>query len=208
MKHLGKLAVLGAVLAASAPFASATSIDGGDLNASAFTTSIGTPLALNVVSTSAVSGTNSIGQSFTATYTESIYQGTNGLNFVFNVQNAPGSTDYIDNLSISNFGSFTTTEYEETGTGADTVSTASNNLGGINIVFTNVLTAGQTLDTFVIETNAPNYQAGNITFQQGATAGGPAVVASNATPEPSSLLLLGTGLLGTAGILMRKRQTA
>jgi hypothetical protein len=63
-----------------------------------------------------------------------------------------------------------------------------------------------TVDSYVLFTNASAYTPGTITFQDGTTVNAGALVAS--TPEPSSLLLLGTGLLGLAFALFRKNKTA
>ena len=64
------------------------------------------------------------------------------------------------------------------------------------------MAANQTLESFELFTNSTRYAIGGITFQDGAVAYGTSYVA--ATPEPSSLMLLGSGLFGIAMLVLWK----
>jgi len=221
MKHLGKLALLGAVLAASAQFASAT--EAGTTIASGQSSNLSIS---NVAATTYTSGTlytlgpNSDSGTFTAagidyvaSYSESVYVGGTGaacatcLDFVYTVTDTSGDT--LTSSAVSNFTGFATNVGYVTSTGGATgATTALDNTGtAITFNFTGGLAAGQSA-TFVVFSNAYYDTGANITSQDAVAGNSPDLGPSNATPEPSSLLLLGTGLLGTAGILVRKRQTA
>lgn len=210
MKHLVKLAVLGTVLTASAQFASASGItDLGSTVSSSLYSNSGTALATT-------SGSYSSGTGFTATYTENVYSGgtdklcTGCLNFVITLTNG-GPGDVIDELTTGQFGAYTLSFGEfDNGTYNSSSNSAGESAGTAELQIDGLtgLTVGQSIGTFVIFTNATTYTPGNLSFIDSTTLTEPGFIAGGSTPEPSSLLLLGTGLLGTAGILIRKRQTA
>jgi len=151
---------------------------------------------------------------FQATYTEAVYMGgpdamcPTCLNFVYTLTNsATLGTGGIVNVSTTNFGSFMVAEGNIMPSTADFMASGDEPLAGtINVYLNAPLLNGETEDSYVLFTNASAFAPGTITFQDGSTVNAGALVAS--TPEPSSLLLLGTGLLGLAFALFRKNKTA
>jgi PEP-CTERM motif len=255
MKHIGKLAVLGAVLAASAPFASATTVTLGSwatgapnpgvtntafvltgflaqtftpsgtppvyptppttpaptgLTANTFTLSPGTPL----VWAAALANSTWVGAAATAGPLDPITnpspvnpaQGFYAFTTTFNL----GTGSYSGNLNVLAddttevfLGNTLLVPFGVLGSDAHCADNAPTCIvppTPYSLALSG-LTGAQTL-TFVVvqEGNIAASDPSGIDFD--ASLSTPAI-----TPEPNSLILLGTGLLGAAGMLVRKRQT-
>jgi hypothetical protein len=213
MKSFSKLAVLGAAVAASVPFASATPV-GTAISAG------GAVSVTQVSSTSYTSGSLVASDSgtftgpsidYTATYTESVYEGgTNALcptclEFVYTVADVSGSS--LESSTVSNFAGYTDyVAYVGSTGGAAPITSAGDNLTGTGITFTFGLLANGESDTFVVFTPETNYVAANITSQNTVAGNSPDLGPTAATPEPNSLVLLGSGLVSAAGLLARRRR--
>jgi hypothetical protein len=217
MKNLGKFAVLGVALAVSATYSHATTITDTSTTLATAGTSTGVSTSGNLV--------DPVTNGFIASFTETVYTGgtvasgeafcSTCLNFVFTVKNtATSGSDFVDQIATSNFGSFLVNLGDVTGTsvGGAVIDNNATDLSGIidiNIgntgTGTGLLNAGDTLDTFILYTNAQSYTVGDISFQDGSSIAGSDLIPS--IPEPNSLMLLGTGLVGAAGMLFRRRAT-
>jgi hypothetical protein len=240
MLNFSKFAVLGAVLAASVPFASATPIP---ITAqTSVTTYTAGASSAPTGSTVFNSGTLSVNApTFNATYTETIVADTSNifcsgcLTYVFQFSNlAPVvSTQHPNGNSIEHFtvGAFTgfatavgyegTTGTTNPGSTTDSAPiTVDESLDSVlSFNFTSALITpvigiqpNVTSDIFFVDTNSTSFQAGNgglidsssMNIFPDVPAGTPTAL----TPEPSSLMFLGTGLISAAGMLVRRRRVA
>jgi hypothetical protein len=192
------LALLAAATAlAITPLASASSIPLGSNALGALFNSTSGSLTSNPAPT------------FTAVYTENVYTyGAGLLAFEYTVTDT--GIDDIGDLA-TNYGGYANGALTLQDVSGDGVTGSYNPLTGtVDVYFDNDIgpaAGGYASDTstFILYTDASYDGAGPIKFQDTNDASGTALVP---TPEPSSLLLLGSGLFGLAFVVFRKAKSS
>lgn len=137
-----------------------------------------------------------------------VYQTSGGtLDFLFQVTTNPGSNDQAETLSMALFGGFLTDVDYLTSTGVVPAgSTRSSDGNIVNFGFVPGFDDGQSTAVLVIETNATSFTNGLLSIQD---TGNDSVASFEPTgvpiltPEPGTLVMLGYGLLGLAGLRRR-----
>jgi hypothetical protein len=221
MKTMLKVLSLAALLAASAPLALATPLVPGAPGTAPTTTTASGYTGISLGGTGA-GGDTVTAATFSANFVETAYIDASGgsavgctttsgcLDFVFSFTNNASSADAILVATMAKFSGYSVDAAFVPGSGAAAPITVSlDTFGAVNWDFSaaSPVTPGSTSDTLVLYTNATVPAGGLFSLADGSTTTaidlGPAAIPP-AVPEPSSLMLLGTGLLTTVGVVRRK----
>jgi hypothetical protein len=225
LKNLTKLVALGALAAATTPFAFATPITPGGPTVTATNTITVTNAGL----VDSITGTLTA-DTFTASYTEYVIKdssnpyGAGDLTFIITLASNSTSANHIEHISdgdgngafansISGGISQVNVGYlaGPNDDGTDVPLTVDETVDGtveFNFTGADAIAPGSGTEYLVIQTANTNYQVGNLAAIDSSSNTQHGFVPTAATPEPSSLALLGTGLMGSASMLFRRRKAA
>jgi hypothetical protein len=154
------------------------------------------------------------GSGFTASYSvealsdpSNVYC-ANCLDFIYQVANSPASVASLTSFATQSFSSVATDVfYANGGTGADAPTTVSRSADGstVDFLFGTAIPPNEISDFLIIETNVTpfSFALGSSTVHS-TDLSATGIGLSAVTPEPSSFVLLGSGLLGLAGAMKRK----
>ena len=180
--------------------------------------------------TSGFNQTN-LGNTVSGTLISSVYSGgtgATGLDFYYQVVLNGATNTTVDNFNVAGFSSAiissasvaqtTTTPNASFTAGGFSVGTDDRSGGNGNTIFFNFANTGGTQFTSgngqiqIVRTNATNYvTVGAAVIGGGASANASSLgvaLASTGAPEPGSLVLMGTGLMSAAGMVVRRRRIA
>ncbi len=175
-----------------APGAGDTPISGGALLSSTFVTSVVAPFSFGLGTTP-----------MTGTVTEKVYTNRTGMLFTYELARDPdASVEVITRLTASDFtGFWVNANFNPLGTGNIATEVDRHSAGVVGFEF-DPISSGEFSKKLWIQTNAKSYQTGYVSLIDGRTAD--LTMLGPATPEPSSLMLLGMGILGLFGLGKKK----